>query len=565
MTKKKKPPRLAVIDAETDPFLYGRKPQVFAWGFFDGETYQDFWGTHYATDQLAQYLERYPEPLMIYAHNGGKFDFFYLIERGLVSNPIMLINGRVVKVGLFHHELRDSYSIIPVSLSAAGDKLKIDYEKFEESRREKHKAEILHYLAKDCEALYKLVAAFHGRFGPMLTVGSTAIKELGKLHPIRRGDEAHDERFRPFYYGGRVSVFEAGILEGAWHVYDVNSMYPHVMRNFSHPYGQKYLQLENTSIDHLGNIEGYPKRTYFAEIEATNRGALPSRLPDSLDFDCPEGKFYACSHEIRVALKHGLIDIHKVERAWVPLSLIKFDTFVDTFSAEKIAAKASGDKISELFSKFMLNSAYGKFGQNPAHYYDWSILQASERSKWLKARKDEAWEMAYDYGAWEIWRKPSPKPRYFDVAIAGSTTSGGRSILLDAFQVAARRAYGDTDSIICEGLYAVKHDGSQLGAWKLEAQGDLLAMAGKKMYALFDTRIAKLKSCRDARGVERCDGTMPCPRCGCVKMASKGADLEPADIYQLARGASIEWHKPSPTFKLGGEPVWIDRVLQKTV
>jgi hypothetical protein len=53
--RKKVERRIAVIDAETDPFLHGRKPQVFAWGFFDGETYRDFWGPD-ATAQLVDYL-----------------------------------------------------------------------------------------------------------------------------------------------------------------------------------------------------------------------------------------------------------------------------------------------------------------------------------------------------------------------------------------------------------------------------------------------------------------------------------------------------------------------------
>lgn len=519
-TRAKKAYRIAVIDAETDPFLYGRVPEVFAWGFFDGAIYKDFWGPN-ATAHLLAYLESLDEPLMIYAHNGGKFDFFYLVEAGAVNNPIMIINGRLTKVGLGKHELRDSYSIIPVALAHFGDKETIDYEKFEASERDKpaNKKEILHYLAKDCEALFKVVDAFVKRFGPMLTVGGTAIKELEKLHPILRGDETHDNLFRPFYYGGRVSCFEPGIHEGDFKIFDVNSMYPHVMRNFTHPAGQKYMPLDNATINKAGDIQGYKNRPYFAVIIADNHQALPTRTETGLTFDQTSGEFFACSHEIKVALKYGLINIHQVKCAWVPMALTRFDAFVDKFIAEKIEGKEKKDKLLETFSKFMLNSAYGKFGQNPQSYFDWYIKRAEEK---IPSRE---WTMAIDYGPWEIWKKPAPKPSYFDVAIAASITSAARAVLLDALQNATRPIYCDTDSIICEALNVEKSD-TALGAWKLEASGNRIGVAGKKMYALY-------------QGKDN------------VKMASKGADLDPADIFDLARGKVIRAEKMGPTFKLG--------------
>lgn len=526
---------IAVIDAETDPFLYGRAPQAFAWGFYDGTTYADFWGDS-ATDELIAYIESIEEPLLIYAHNGGKFDFFYLIEKGCVNDPIMLINGRVVKLGIGRHELRDSYAIIPIPL-AAYQKDEINYDWFERAVREKHKADILHYLATDCENLYSLVRAFVDRFGAMLTVGSTAIKEIGKLHPIKRGDQKHDEKFRPWYYGGRVSVLEPGITKDAFNVYDVNSMYPYVMRDFKHPSGQKYLTVSNAEIDIYGNIKGYPNRPYFAELELSeNKKALPTRTKTGLSFDQTDGLFFACSHEIKTALKHRLIKIKKCNIAYVPTSLMQFNLFVDKFIIEKIEGKQTKNKIKEIFAKFMLNSGYGKFGQNPEHYQDYHIKRYDQK---IPSRD---WYLFIDYGEWEIWAKPSPKPRYFDVAIAASITSAARSVLLDALQAADRPMYCDTDSIICRSLDKYQHE-NELGAWKLEASGDTLAIAGKKLYALFNNGEP-------------------------VKYASKGADLSPQDILKVSKGETIRWQKESPTFRLGAgmtETKFIQRNISRNV
>lgn len=128
--------RIASCDCETDPFLYGRTPKPFAWGFYDGESYVYFWGTD-STAEFIDYIKD-EENLIIYAHNGGKFDFFYLLK--WLDPDIQIINGRIAKATLFggRVELRDSYLILPLPLSAH-DKDSIDYNKMEANVRELHK------------------------------------------------------------------------------------------------------------------------------------------------------------------------------------------------------------------------------------------------------------------------------------------------------------------------------------------------------------------------------------------------------------------------------------------
>lgn len=351
--KPKQPKRIAVIDFETDPFLHGRVPLPFAAGFFDGEIYKEFWG-----DKCAAYLIDFILSLdgeyIIYAHNGGKFDFFYLLP--YLKNPLKLINGRIVKAGLGEgKELRDSYAIIPIPLKGY-QKEEIDYSTFERDKRDANKADILFYLAKDCEYLFDLVSAFNDRFGPRLTIGGTAINALKELHPFIHANKTHDEKFRPFYFGGRVQAFKTGELRGAFKIFDVNSMYPSVMKNFKHPTGRGYVEALKPRILPDGNLKNFGDRPYFAHITATNRGALPMRLKEGLDFSVPRGEFFTTSHEIKVALKHGLIDIEKIHVCHVPQNMITFGEFVDKYGAEKVAAKLSGDKIAEIFSKLILNS-----------------------------------------------------------------------------------------------------------------------------------------------------------------------------------------------------------------
>jgi hypothetical protein len=64
---------------------------------------------------------------------------------------------------------------------------------------------------------------------------------------------------------------------------------------------------------------------------------------------------------------------------------------------------------------------------------------------------------------------------------------------------------------------------TELGAWKVEALGDLAAIAGKKLYAIFDGDKV-------------------------LKKASKGCKLEGEQIIDICKGASVLYQNPVPTF-----------------
>lgn len=563
---------VCVIDAETDPFKYGRAPKPFAWGVRCGDIYMDFWGPD-CTARMLDYLASIETPLIVYAHNGGKFDFFFLLAE--IENPIKVIHGRIAKAKLGIHELRDSWLINPQKLSAY-KKDEIDYALFERGVREKHKGVILKYLRGDCEYLYEVVSAFVERFGPALTAPGTAMKELKKLHPQYNGAKSHDDKFRRFYYGGRVECFESGSLRGNFKVYDVNSMYPHAMREYDHPHGMGYVAKTDVKLDRNGWIAGFPGCMYFALVEGINHGALPIRVKDNnggLSFTASKGVFEVCSHELRAAMSLGLFNPTRVIEAYIPRSVQRFAEFVDTFAAEKIAAKASGDKIAEIFAKLMLNSAYGKFGQNPKDFRDYYL----ERLGMDACPDFNVWELYESSDRYRVWRKRVSEADipddgkekkeivngYFDVAIAASITSAARSVLLRAIAGSNRPVYCDTDSLICESIGNVPLNDSAIGAWKLEAIGDRLSIAGKKLYCLWGPGYANEKRTEYSPvRTEKCPiaiSNMP------VKYASKGVHISPLDIDTVARGGVVEWRNDAPNFSLTGQVAFVKRRAMPTI
>lgn len=526
-SKQKRKRLIAVIDFETDPFKHGRIPKPFAAGFYDGDRYMQFWGDD-CVDSLLAFLST-EEPMLIYAHNGGKFDFFYFVES--LSDPIKIIGGRITKAMLGVHELRDSFAIIPVPLSAY-QKDETDYSWFERDKREKYRDKILAYLKGDCVYLHELVSAFIERFGPRLTIGGTALKILREMHPFRQQTKEHDEKFREFYFGGRVEALETGIIKGAWKVFDVNSMYPKVMRDYMHPCGRAYASVKTPRLTDEGNLRGFGERMYFITIEGHNFGAFPIREKGKLNFRARYGVFNTTSHELKVALQYGLFRPVKIHRALVPHDQIRFNDYVDRFIVEKIEGKQEGDKVKEIFAKLLLNSAYGKTAQNPENYFDWQIVRHDRPLPDLTG-----WELYARYVSLSVWRKPADNGIYYDVAIGASITSAARSILMQALAVAKRPIYCDTDSVICLDL-PLPQDASALGAWKLEAEGDTAAIAGKKMYALRD-------------GAE------------CVKLASKGVRISDSEIFALCRGESVTWKNAAPTFSLQNGANFLTREVKR--
>ena len=523
---------LAVLDLETDPFKHGHVVQPFLAGFYDGARQISFWSDD-CVAKLVGALEQESKEWVIYAHNGGRFDFFYFLPhlsgRGGPGNDMRIINGRIVCARLGKHELRDSFSIMPFALKDY-DKDVIDYQKFAKDKRERHRAEIEKYFSRDLTALYELVVAFHAEFGDKLTIGSAAMAELKKRCKFSSGSKAYDEKWRrDFYYGGRNQVFKGGMTRGDIRVYDVNSMYPFVMQSALHPVGIAHSVSDRVEDD-----------TVFVVAEGHNQGAFPQRQPDnSLDFSVPFGTFSVTIHEWRAALETRTFKPTRVIKTYGWTERATFDEFVSYFYHARAKAKSAGDKIRTIFYKFVLNSAYGKFAQNPDNYYDWFITPYSELPP---ARQGEPeWVPCYIFElSWIIWKRPLKQTTWYNIATAASITGAARAVLLRGICATREPLYCDTDSIICRGDSSVAVDAVRLGAWDLEARGQVAAIAGKKLYAIWDSK-----------GVG-------------IKKAHKGARLSFEEIRRITEGETIENENPVPAFKWDGTATFTKRRIRRT-
>lgn len=513
MPRRKK--KIAVIDSETDPFKKGRILEPFAWGFYDGEIYEEFWGEDgVCSENLVRFLE--DEEYLIYAHNGGNFDYYFLLE--YLSAEVLMINGRISKASIYGNELRDSYSILPLPLKAH-QKQEFDYDKMEREVRYNNVDEISDYLKSDCFNLYDWVTKFTDRFGRKLTLASTAFSEIKKTgYEIGRTSQYYDALFREYYYGGRVQCFEVGNFYGQFEYVDINSAYPFAMLE-NHPYGNEYY-----------DVPALPKNhgAYFAHVKAISRGALPVRGEDGrLHYpnDDEVREYKVTGWEIIAGLETHTLEIVKIIRVIKFHQTKDFSAYINKCYDEKLEAEKNNDAESRLFAKNLMNAGYGKFGMDGRKFKDYEIHDYGDYPE----DNDPAWVTHMDLPTGHtVFERPNPQDSFYNVATAASITGYVRAYLWRAICASDRPLYCDTDSIICEKFNGVI--GDALGEWSYEGDGNKLTeahIAQRKMYAVLFENSDK------------------------YKVASKGVKISSEEIIEGIRtGNDILVERDTPSFSL---------------
>lgn len=561
---------IGVIDAETDPFDNVSQARVLPFLFIiytDEREPVVIWDENFARliQRLLEALESFDEPYTFYAHNGGKFDFMFLIHelRGKVS-----FKGRgIMEASIGIHKLRDSFHIIPEKL-AAYQKDNFDYSTLKRERRNNFRDKIIRYCMNDCRYLLDIVKGFVGEFGLKISIGQAAMAELKKHYTVAKFSAGWDEYIRTFFYGGRVECLQGrGEFVGAYKLYDVNSMYPFVMASALHPIGG-FFDYEIRG--------GEPnENTVFIDLDCRNNGALIARDENgATTARIGRGRFRTTIHEYRMALRHGLISDVEINFCIDCSQQSSFDKFVlPLYERRQQTKKALGElkalgqdhgaayldlKKDDIFLKLLLNNAYGKFAQNPRSFKEHYLTDAGDMppKEWMASidklplgERDKFQLPAFESERFWIWIKPAPGWSFNNVGTAASITGAARAVLLDAICKAVDPIYCDTDSLICRDLPGVDIDRERLGAWDIEDEFSRVIVNGKKLYScMFKT---------PRRGADGLSGE--------YKVRSKGvAGLTWADMENLLAGAEISVPNKGPTLTKFGTQNYITRRIKAT-
>lgn len=315
------------------------------------------------------------------------------------------------------------------------------------------------YCRRDTEIAHRFVSEMLSRYE---SLGLFTLKSTLPSMALSLFRQFYTKEFEPLddyklnfmrkgYYGGRVEIYRLGKINGKINHYDVNSLFPSVMRANSFPdTDTAYL----TTKPDLENKEGIFEGWIY--IPKTDIPGLPVRAGELL---FPYGSVYGTwpYPELRQLLKDGgrvvrckeAVEFEDIEKPFV--------SYIDFCYLKRLEAKTQLDKT---FWKLMLNSLYGKFGQN-------SGLEVihNDRTRTIEG-----------------------KAKHVNVVWSAYVTSYARLTMLQFLRSCRTPFYTDTDSLFTFDSFPTS---SELGALKLEGQYSEAEFKGNKLYCLDTTVKAK--------------------------------------------------------------------------
>ena len=319
-----------------------------------------------------------------------------------------------------------------------------------------------------------------------------------------------DSFIRRSYFGGIVYKNSELVdsLEGdiCGLVYDVNSLYPSVMRARLLPFG---FPLSFNGDYNKSDIDKKEYPLYFQEIRVKKfhikhgfipniqirnsqnfNGTVYAKSNKYIDFDGSE-KYEECNFvfsniQLEYFLKsYDVEGLDYIRGVAFKGSYGIFDRYIDTFMEMKKNGKGAVRATAKLF----LNSLYGKFGMNPIK--EEKIIDYQENTFSTISTDNDGNKLDYlDKGVF--------------IAMASFITSYAREVLLTSIEkVYDRFLYCDTDSIHITGYDIPNitiHD-KNLGAWKLEGKFTKAKYIGAKRYAEYIDNKWEIKCCGLSRDI----------------------------------------------------------------
>lgn len=333
-------------------------------GFYDGEKYFLFPSINkFLNHILTEKYHRYK----IYFHNGGRYDFLFLIEKLFELGKVDMIQKSGGFIAIFFESKQgikitfaDSIALFPASLEKLINDFNIEYKKIPIDFSIEHKfidIQLREHLKNDCLSLYKIIEKFYDVEGFLsFTVASHALKVFLKKFfngTIWNVSDSFDFYFREKYYkGGRVEVYK-GYGKNLYY-YDINSLYPSVMLE-AMPLGSPI----KTDVYKKNKIGFYEIKL----LEETNFLISPLSIKTKKGNYYVNGEkgdiFNVLSNELEYLIEKK-IKFNILSGYYFDKQSKIFEGYVNYYYKQK---KESKNETERYIAKLMLNSLYGKFGQ----------------------------------------------------------------------------------------------------------------------------------------------------------------------------------------------------------
>lgn len=438
----------------------------------------------------------------IYFHNFSRFDGIILLKH-LACNHTdyqlkpLLRNNRLYELSVYSGKkmlfrFRDSLNLLPgklVELAKSlcpdlGTKGCIDYDKVTVDKLVTMRKELVDYMKQDIYLLGGVLQKAQGILRDLYKVDIESKITLSSLalhifrlryydassFPIHIPNRNEDNFIRNAYYGGHTDVYKPHGED--LYYYDVNSLYPFIMKEYPMPSGKPtwHGDLEWDDLkDKLGFIEAHvvcPK--------TINKPLLPYRDKKGILL-FPTGEFMGTyySEELKYAREIGytvtLFSGYLFDKKESP-----FGDFVSALFNSRSKAKKEGNEALSYVYKILMNSLYGRFGINPKSTIT-EICDTEEYKRLLRFKDfiftdvltENCHVVSYHSNtvndAWD-------PPKNSAVQLAAAITSYAR-IYMHPYTSREDSYYTDTDSVVLsKPLPEELVSSSILGKFKLEAR-----------------------------------------------------------------------------------------------
>lgn len=448
---------------------------------------------------------------VIYAYNLN-FDSYIILQMfkhlGITEFEMIESGGLLLAIKHKNVEFRELMCFLPSGIKNLAQKVGLQKGSWEESKN--NEQSLIAYCVNDCIITMKLTEKFkeelksnfnlrfslrdyspaslshHLFFKPNFMNLMRIIKKKkgGKRQFIDEFTKTVNYFIKRFYYGGRCENFYMGHYRGGQlFYYDVNSLYPYVIYNFANILPYKPISICKT----------YPRKTeqflFIGEIELKPNDftKIYGIIPMKVKMKDGEKLIFVGQGKAKTILWKPEFDYYKQFFKSVNGFFVVFQTITQRQSryiretiTKLYTLKKQKEGLIGIIAKILLNSFYGKFGQEPKR----KII------KGLTFREDiiEVIEGKEGLLPLPVYELEFNLFKNTNFAIASFITAMARLHMLKLihflFQQGIEIYYTDTDSIIANKQIPAELVGEQMGKLKHEYTGEEGYFISPKIYAL---------------------------------------------------------------------------------
>ena len=450
-------------------------------GYFDGDYFNHFT----KLEEFLAFIFVQEKVNKIYAHNGGGFDFMFLMKK-ILDLPFLSVENIIPRgsgilcfdvVDQSSSEQRkitfsDSLAILPFTLRSLCKDFKVSYQKLEidYDTTKTVTQKLIRYNEHDCRGLFEVIQKYREwpliqQAGPKDTMASQAMQVLrlflkDKIHALDYdggNPEGADTFVRRAYFGGRTEVFKP-LYKGKKPIaiFDVNSLYPHCMK-MCNDFPSKFLYFtdsyEKDSIGFFDAVVDVPYNMYVPPL------GIVHGVNGGNKYIFPTGRFKGrfSTIELEYARSVGVKIVKTGDGIVFGNGGPIFKDFISHLY--DLRMNAPKDSPTNVLAKLLMNSCYGRFGLNR----DRENLVIDHGQNNVQAD----YMLDSKLGVVRLVREPRVLETSFtNVAIAAWVTSLARIYMHKIYMKAPEELYyTDTDSLFTTYEY---QNSSELGGLKLE-------------------------------------------------------------------------------------------------